>query len=321
MKGETDLSYPHVADETGSVSYVSDPVRDAYFSRTVNFLRDRWKILVATLSILFLVASLPIAQSVGSVSSTLILFAALSVVPAGVIAFRVRKMGDKKAPVAIVSASVSLGVVAVGFAYVTSRAAMGYFEMGSFLTMGVLFYVVVAPVEEVFKLLAVYIYPTDTRYFDTATDVAVFGAFAGLGFAGAENALYFVTEGFDMVTLEAFVGRMLVAPVHVILSSIAGYYLGVALLNKHRRKRAALVLLKGIVLVVFLHGTHNAVVTYLPAAVALSPLPDGFGFRVTNLVFLSGFYCATWYVLRNLLGDKDSKEDDLQLHGFISAQF
>jgi len=304
VKGETELSHRAVADEGGSAGFLSsDPDRGGFVGRTTGFLSRWWKLILIALSTA-LVYPLPVFPSVGSAGPFVAVLAALSVTPAAAVAVRLRSLVADDLPMGVLSASAALGVIAVGFAYVTSTTAVGYFDADSFLAAGFLFYAVVAPVEEAFKLVAVYVYPTDTDYFRTAADVAVFGAFVGVGFAGAENLLYFVTEGVEVATLEVFVGRMLVAPVHVILSSIAGYYLGVALLNRHRRRRAALVLLKGLLLVVFLHGTHNAVVTYLPAAVALSPLPNGFGFRATNLVLMSAFYCATWCVLRGLLSEK-----------------
>jgi RsiW-degrading membrane proteinase PrsW (M82 family) len=157
---------------------------------------------------------------------------------------------------------------------------------GTIVALGLFFYLVVGPVEESVKMLAVRVYAYRQDDFDAVIDGAVYGAVAGLGFATVENALY-ITDAFQEVTRatdlfgEGIVAaRALAGPGHVIYSAIAGYYLGLA---KFNRENAGPIVVKGIVIATIFHGTYNLLVGIVPPAVA-SAIPE-----VTPNLALIGF--------------------------------
>ncbi|WP_267641414.1 PrsW family intramembrane metalloprotease [Haloarchaeobius amylolyticus] len=161
----------------------------------------------------------------------------------------------------------ALGVLLAALA-VTWNTALGGVE--SLPLVGVVLYafLVVAPGEEVAKLLAVRLYAyTDDRQFGRVVDGAVYGAVAGLAFATYENVGFLMQEA--LVALQqpytplAFVlgdvaaTRLLSAPGHVLYTAFAGYYLGLARFN---REHAGAIVLKGLLVVVVVHATFNVLI-------------------------------------------------------------
>jgi len=137
------------------------------------------------------------------------------------------------------------------------------------------FFVVVGPVEESVKLLAVRLYAFRDDRFDAVIDGAVYGAAAGLGFATIENALYIV-QNTEMVsgTLQMLSAggditaiRALAGPGHVIYSAFAGYYLGLAKFNP---ENAGPIVLKGLLIATAIHATYNTMAG--PTAAILAAL-------------------------------------------------
>ncbi|KAB1186786.1 MULTISPECIES: PrsW family intramembrane metalloprotease [Haloferax] len=135
----------------------------------------------------------------------------------------------------------------------------------------IFFFLVVGPVEETVKLLAVRLYAYSNSSFNSVVDGAVYGAMAGLGFATIENALYItrniMMSGLDVGVADgaAIIGagstitavRALAGPGHVIYSAIAGYYLGLAKFNK---ENAGPIVVKGLILASVVHATYNSTV-------------------------------------------------------------
>jgi RsiW-degrading membrane proteinase PrsW (M82 family) len=131
------------------------------------------------------------------------------------------------------------------------------------------YYLVVGPVEETVKLLAVRLYAYTDDRFDAVVDGAVYGAMAGLGFAFIENALYITRQlpqggselDFGLGLIGAGGGiaavRALAGPGHVIYSAIAGYYLGLAKFNRENRGP---IVVKGLLIAAFVHATYNTTV-------------------------------------------------------------
>jgi len=225
-------------------------------------------------------------------------FAAISVVPAAFIAVYVWDSDPTaKRPALYLAVTFALGTVATTVAYFLNTRSVGWFEALPFLSMALFFFVFVGPVEETLKLGAVYVYPLDTKRFGTALDGAVFGAFAGLGFATAENALYIGTEGLlGGGGLETIIGRAGVAPAHVMWSAIAGYYLGLAYVTK---EYVGVLIFKGLVTVAVLHGAYNTFMTYGPAAAGVGT--GGVAVKALSFVFLVAFYAGVGYILFSLI--------------------
>ena len=124
--------------------------------------------------------------------------------------------------------------------------------------------------------------------FGAVVDGAVYGAVAGLGFATIENALYIsgpllrASQGaaggagpaIIQATLTTAAIRSFAGPGHVIYAGFSGYYLGLA---KFNRENAGPIVVKGLLIAVFIHGTYNTIVTSLPALVSVTGLGVGAG--------------------------------------------
>ena len=213
-------------------------------------------------------------------------FFGLSVVPAGLLAAYIWYADiTTSEPLGVLVATFLLAVLFATFAALINSLSQIALGIGT----GVLFfYLIVGPVEEAVKLLAVHVFAYRRDSFTAVIDGAVYGAVAGLGFAAIENALYisrvigeanpevnvFVTAS-GIATVRALAG-----PGHVIYSAIAGYYLGLA---KFNREYAGPIVLKGLLVAAFVHGTYNVTVGIVPG-ILTEILPIGFGIAFVGYV-------------------------------------
>jgi RsiW-degrading membrane proteinase PrsW (M82 family) len=171
-------------------------------------------------------------------------------------------------PLSLLVATFLLGVLTANFAAVLNSVAQPTFQALGFLGSVAFFFVVVGPVEESVKLLAVRLHAYRRDEFDAVVDGAVYGAMAGLGFATIENSL-FITRNIGMTgDIDLGLGligmgggitavRALAGPGHVIYSAIAGYYLGLA---KFNRAHAGPIVIKGLIIASLIHATYNSTV-------------------------------------------------------------
>jgi len=202
------------------------------------------------------------------------LFILLSVVPAsGIAAYLWQADVTMREPLGTMLVTFLLGVLFAGFAAVLNSAADPLFSAIPYVGLVLFFYLVVAPVEETVKWLAVRLYAFGQPDFDAVIDGAVYGAVAGLGFATIENALYIggeyleatqADEGVFAATFSTAAVRTFAGPGHVIYSAFAGYYLGLA---KYNRDRAGPIVVKGLLIATLVHGTYNALVGIVPGLV------------------------------------------------------
>jgi RsiW-degrading membrane proteinase PrsW (M82 family) len=203
-------------------------------------------------------------------------FVLLSVVPAFALAAYIWYADvTTSEPLALLVGTFLLGVLFAGFAAILNTLASAV-TLVPVVGMALFFYLVVAPIEETVKWLAVRLYAFRSDRFDAVIDGAVYGAMAGLGFATIENAIY-ITQGIESVSgLESqtvtaagqtAAVRLLAGPGHVIYSAFAGYYLGLA---KFNRENAGPIVVKGLLIASFIHATYNTLVTYLPDILALT---------------------------------------------------
>lgn len=223
----------------------------------------------------------------------------LSVVPALLLAAYIYRADVTSGePLELLVGTFVLGVLFAGFAAVLNTL-FSFVQLVPVLGLVVFFYLVVGPVEEAVKLLAVRLYAYRDDRFDAVVDGAVYGASAGLGFATIENALYITrqlgaTGGGGEAVAAAGVGttaawlaqtgigdflqqvvneggqitvvRALAGPGHVIYSAFAGYYLGLAKFNS---EQAGPIVAKGLVIAAFIHGTYNISAGIVPGIVNL----------------------------------------------------
>jgi RsiW-degrading membrane proteinase PrsW (M82 family) len=227
----------------------------------------------------------------------------LSVVPALVLAAYVwRADVTSGEPLALLVVTFLLIVLLAGFAAILNELgsyALGVQRGAVSLSMLAFYYVVVGPVEESVKLLAVRLHAYRSDRFDAVIDGAVYGAVAGLGFATIENAIY-ITGALESTstvlgTLEQAGGmtaaRALAGPGHVIYSALAGFYLGLA---KFNREYAVPLVLKGLILAALIHGTYNVGATVVPPLVYASTPLSQFG---AVIAFVGVFDTAAGYFL------------------------
>jgi len=175
------------------------------------------------------------------------------------------------------------------------------------VTLIVFFFLVVGPVEETVKWLAIRLYAYRGGSFDAVVDGAVYGAVAGLGFATIENGLYIsravidaggfqaaqsLQGAFETATARAFVG-----PGHVLYSAIAGYYLGLA---KVSDDHWGPIVVKGLLIAAGLHATYNTLVSVVDFGAF--PLVDG---GAAFVLFVFAFQGVVGYVLYRKLARYD----------------
>jgi protease PrsW len=130
---------------------------------------------------------------------------------------------------------------------------------------GVSFFLI-GPIEEGFKLLAVWFAIYRSPEFREPIDGIFYGATAALGFASIENAIYLGQMGPDVL-----VSRVLFAtPAHVLFSSMWGHSLGLA---RFKREGELLVVLRGFLMASFMHGLYNFLVAVDPKSAIVSLIP------------------------------------------------
>ena len=186
-------------------------------------------------------------------------------------------------PLSLLAATFLLGVLTASFAAVVNGVLQPFFATLEIIGMILFFYIVVGPVEELVKLLAVRLYAYDDARFDAVIDGAVYGAIAGLGFATIENAIYIsraVSEvgnlslGLDLIGLggDITATRAMAGPGHVVYSAFAGYYLGLAKFNPGNRGP---IVVKGLIIAAVIHATYNTTVGIGSGLIrAATGLPD-----------------------------------------------
>ncbi|MFO8116474.1 MAG: PrsW family intramembrane metalloprotease [Halorubrum sp.] len=204
-------------------------------------------------------------------------------------------------PLSLLVATFLLSILTATFAAVLNSYAQPLFAPFGFLGFVLFFFVIVGPVEETVKLLAVRLYAYTDDRFDAVVDGAVYGAIAGLGFVVIENLVYIVqnVEMSELTLGFAVLGagdgitalRALAGPGHVVYSAFAGYYLGLAKFNPENRGP---IVVKGLVIAAVIHALYNTLVGPVTSvASALTPLS-----RISALfVFVLLFQGAFGYVL------------------------
>lgn len=195
----------------------------------------------------------------------------LSAIPAlALAAFLWRADPTLREPLGPLAVTFLLAVLFASFAAIVNSVFRIGFELIPVVGLVLYFFLIVGPVEEAVKLLAVRLHAYRSTHFDTVVDGAIYGAVAGLGFATIENSLY-ITRGFldaaeaaGVAQIEIAAGtaaqRAFVGPGHVIYSGFAGYYLGLAKFNP---ESAGPIVVKGLLIAAFIHALYNTLVSML----------------------------------------------------------
>ena len=239
---------------------------------------------VVVLALFILLAEIALGTLGGLADPWIGVMTVLSAVPAlGLAAYVWHADVTTQEPLSLLVGTFLLGVLVAGFAGVLNTAVPAIFmSWGVDIGLIGLFFLVVGPVEEGVKLLAVRLYPFRDDRFDAVIDGAVYGAVAGLGFATIENALY-ITGSVAATSADSLavgggtsIVRALAGPGHVIYSAIAGYYLGLAKFNPDD---AGPIVIKGLLIAAVIHGGYNTLAQFVPEALA----------TVTGLSWFGGF--------------------------------
>ncbi|THE65086.1 protease PrsW [Salinadaptatus halalkaliphilus] len=227
------------------------------------------------------------------------IFFALSVVPAGALAAFIWYTDvTTNEPLGLLVGTFVLAVLFATFAAVVNSVTQPFFQAIPIVGWALFFYLIVGPVEEIVKLLAVRVFAYRSDTFDAVIDGAVYGAIAGLGFAAIENAIYISSTLLEAETglFTAATGiatvRALVGPGHVIYSAIAGYYLGLAKFNPND---AGPLVVKGLLVAAFVHATYNTTVGIVPDLLAM--LYPALTFEIAFVGYVIAFNLAIGYYL------------------------
>ncbi|WP_434520943.1 PrsW family intramembrane metalloprotease [Halorubrum sp. AS12] len=222
----------------------------------------------------------------------------LSVIPAlGLAAYVYVSDVTTAEPLSLLVATFLLSILTATFAAILNSLLQPYFQPFGFFGLVVFFFVVVGPIEESVKLLAVRLYAYTDARFDAVIDGAVYGAIAGLGFVVIENFVY-IAQNVDLAELTVGIAalgagdgiaalRALAGPGHVIYSAFAGYYLGLAKFNPEHRGP---IIVKGLVLAAAIHALYNTLVGPVTAVASqLLGLPQVLALFGFVLVFQGAF--------------------------------
>jgi RsiW-degrading membrane proteinase PrsW (M82 family) len=245
---------------------------DVFSVRLTGALRTtrRW-LLILVAGVLFL-GQLAIAGLLIAEEPVLGVLGLISVVPALALAgYFWYGDPDRREPLELLAATFILSVLFASFASVVNTVFFPLFALFGVVGLPLFFFLVVAPIEETVKWLAIRVHAYRDESFSVVVDGVVYGAVAGLGFAAIENLVYIINvyletadagvsaqlgSVIDTTYLRAFVG-----PGHVIYSAFAGYYLGLAKFNPENRGP---IVVKGLVLAAVIHALYNSLVTLLP---------------------------------------------------------
>jgi len=104
--------------------------------------------------------------------------------------------------------------------------------------------------EELFKYLVLYVLIWKSPEFNDKYDGIVYATFISLGFAGVENVLYVLENGFQTGLLRAFTA----VPAHAIFGITMGFYFGMAKFYPKRQKELRS---KALWVPVLLHGIYD----------------------------------------------------------------
>lgn len=214
-------------------------------------------------------------QLLTSSTSVILLTVVLAIIPTTAwFAFYYWQYRKLSIPVLISLGVFAMGIVAVFCAVLVQRPLMGMLSpvtrqflegrlaeltTGQAVTGFVMAFLIAAPTEEFLKMIGVFViaYPSK-RHFNRNFDGIVMGILAGLGFALAENIIYFfplaVSKQYD-VLLGSFILRFLVSTVaHSLYSGTAGFYIAKAKLNPAKRVKY---MVYAFAIPVAMHGCFN----------------------------------------------------------------
>lgn len=191
-------------------------------------------------------------------SPRLILIPLLSVLPCLLwLAYFYTRSIYRREPLRVIAATFLLGALATALALplnLLGQSLLLKFTSNLDHTHLVLSFIVVAPVEEFCKLLAVYLFAWRHQEFDEPLDGVIYGATAALGFAAAENVIYLMQNDPSSLILRG----SLTNPGHALFSAFWGMSLSRAKAAPNRWQQRLPIIAGGWLIASLLHAFFNA---------------------------------------------------------------
>ncbi|MCO8243998.1 PrsW family glutamic-type intramembrane protease [Haladaptatus sp. AB643] len=289
---------------------------DRFSLRLYGFLAEAVRGATLVLALTFVFIELGLVATTLEKRPILGLLSFVSIVPALLLALYIWRVDPtEREPIPTLVATFLLGVVFAAFAAVINTFGMGVLNDVGIETLAIVpfFFLVVGPVEETVKWLAVRFHAYRTPHFQTAVDGAVYGAMAGLGFATIENLTYVVgtvgTNGGTAVTVSGVaVTRAIVGPNHVLWAAISGYYLGLAKIVSSNRGP---IIVKGIAIPAFLHGFYNSTAGFVTNLLSSIFGGDALAWLLVYVLVFSGLVAS--YLFRKIRRAREYYEDQMRL--------
>lgn len=157
----------------------------------------------------------------------------------------------------------ALCTIPAGFAEQITDARV---EQETLLRSAIVGLFLIAPIEEFFKLLAVWVSVYRTRHFREPFHGLLYSVTAALGFACVENVIYMGFLGPEIFWLRA----VFATPAHLMFSAMWGYAMGIA---RFRRRGELLTVTKGFLAATALHGAYNFLVAVRPSIAVITLIP------------------------------------------------
>jgi RsiW-degrading membrane proteinase PrsW (M82 family) len=113
-------------------------------------------------------------------------------------------------------------------------------------------FIVVAFIEELFKFLALLVFPYFQTFFNEPLDGIIYAVMISMGFASLENVLYALEFSISTTALRGITA----VPAHAVFATMMGYFVGKAKF-KAERKIQLRFLLMGLGIAVLVHGLYD----------------------------------------------------------------
>lgn len=140
-------------------------------------------------------------------------------------------------------------------------------------------FLVIGPVEELFKLAAVWAAIYRSEHFQEPLDGIIYACTAAVGFACVENMIYIVELGAASI----FSRFVFATPAHILFAAIWGYALGTA---RFRLTGEFKIIASGLIIAAACHGMYNFIIAVNPklAMFILFPVLSLLGFAGYKLI-------------------------------------
>jgi RsiW-degrading membrane proteinase PrsW (M82 family) len=156
----------------------------------------------------------------------------------------------EREPLGLIAITFVLGALAVIPAAALELATESFFPVPALVEA----FVFIALIEEFVKFGAVRVKAYRSWHFNEVMDGIVYGVAASLGFATIENILYVLQSGLAVAVFRG----ILSVPNHAVWGGIMGFYLGLAKRDRILRGAAENQIIKGLAIVIFLHGLYDS---------------------------------------------------------------